>query len=1149
MHPSKIKLLTKSLYIPLLAFLVAVGFSSCHKEEKGDPRILVFSKTTGFRHASIEAGAAALMKLGTENGFKVDTTEDASKFTEANLKQYSAVVFLNTTQDVLDYVQQSNFERYIQAGGGFVGVHSATDTEYNWPWYNKLVGAYFDSHPEQQEAVIHVADQNHPSTEGLPKDWKRFDEWYNFKSLNPDVKVLAWLDEKTYKGGKNGDKHPFAWYHDYDGGRAFYTAGGHTDESYKDAQFLKHLLGGLKYAMGGSKPVNFTLAKTESVPEQNRFVKTELAFKLDEPMELAVTSDDRVFFVERKGKVKMYDPKTGQTSVVGDIPVNTKYNGGKEAEDGLLGITLDPGFDRNRQIYLFYSPVGSVPKQNISRFTLTKDNKVNLASEQLIIAIPTQRDECCHSGGSLAFDRDGNLFISAGDNTNPFASDGYSPVDERPGRSAWDAQKSSANMNDLRGKILRIHPEKNGGYTVPDGNLFPKDGSKGKPEIYAMGMRNPYRIAIDHKQYYLYWGDVGPDAGKDSLQGPRGHDEVNQARKPGFFGWPYFVGDNKAYNKVNFAANQIGAPHDPKAPKNTSPNNTGLQDLPPAQKAFIFYPYAESAEFPEVGKGGRSAMAGPTYYYDDFSADSQVKFPKYYDGKLLIYEWMRGWIQAVTLKDNGDFDHMEPVASHIKMEKPSDMEFGKDGTLYIIEYGTNWFAANDDAKLIKIQYVQGNRAPVVLAKADNNVGAAPLKVKFSSEGTHDLDGDQLSYDWRFIDQRINSNDPNPEFTFEKPGVYNATLTVTDAKGKSTVSTIEVKAGNSMPIIAVNTGGNSTFFWDNAPVNYTVDVTDKEDGSMKAGNIDASRIKVYLDYLPQGQDMVQVLGHQTKDAETEPASTHPGLELINKSDCKACHSIDKKSIGPAYRDVAKKYKEDKSAADRLARKVISGGNGVWGENMMSAHPQLSLDVTKEMVSYILTLADEKQAKESIEPVGSFTANQHQGKGEEGSYVISAYYTDKGSKEVGPLMSRGMLILRHPKVQAESYDEARAAQKTKFGDEFLVTGMTNNSYISFKNMDLTDVSKLTFSYNAMKITGTVEVRLDKPEGNVVASASVSPSAEMKWYEMAAPVNATSGKHTLYVVFKAEGNQPGGSFNLNWIYFHNGQTPAKSQTISMK
>jgi type 1 glutamine amidotransferase len=217
-------------------------------------KVLVFSKTKGWHHTSIPAGIKAIMKLGQENNFDVDTTTDATKFTYNNLKQYAAVIWLSTTGDVLNDVQQAEFEKYIQAGGGFVGVHSATDTEYNWPWYGNLVGAYFKSHPKvQQVATLHVVDPNFIATKGLPAEWKRLDEWYNFKWIEEGLHVLITIDEKTYEGGANGDNHPMAWYHSYDGGRAFYTALGHTDESYSDPVYLKHLLGGIEYAMGNAK--------------------------------------------------------------------------------------------------------------------------------------------------------------------------------------------------------------------------------------------------------------------------------------------------------------------------------------------------------------------------------------------------------------------------------------------------------------------------------------------------------------------------------------------------------------------------------------------------------------------------------------------------------------------------------------------------------------------------------------------------------------------------------------------------------------------------------------------------------------------------------------------------------------------------------
>jgi type 1 glutamine amidotransferase len=214
------------------------------------PKVLVFCKTAGYHHNSIAAGVKAIMKLGRKNDFDVDSTTDATKFTSDNLKQYAAVIFLSTTGDVLNDTQQAEFEKYIRDGGGFVGVHAATDTEYDWQWYGNLVGAYFKSHPAQQIATIKVIDADFIATKGLPTEWKRFDEWYNFKWMATDLHILLKIDETSYKGGEMGDNHPMSWYHEYEGGRAFYTELGHTDESYADPLYLNHLLGGIRYAMG-----------------------------------------------------------------------------------------------------------------------------------------------------------------------------------------------------------------------------------------------------------------------------------------------------------------------------------------------------------------------------------------------------------------------------------------------------------------------------------------------------------------------------------------------------------------------------------------------------------------------------------------------------------------------------------------------------------------------------------------------------------------------------------------------------------------------------------------------------------------------------------------------------------------------------------
>jgi type 1 glutamine amidotransferase len=227
----------------------AVVSAGLARQEQG--RILAFTKTTGYRHDAILDAVAALRALGAEHGFAVDHTEDAAVFGDALLAPYRAVAFVLTTGEILDGEQQAAFERFIRAGGGYVGVHSACDTEYAWPWYGRLVGAYFQHHPEIQAATVVVEDRAHPSTVDLPERWERTDEWYDFRT-NPrsEVRVLARLDESTYSGGEMGMDHPIAWYHEFEGGRSWYTAGGHTAESYREPLFLQHLLGGIRYAVG-----------------------------------------------------------------------------------------------------------------------------------------------------------------------------------------------------------------------------------------------------------------------------------------------------------------------------------------------------------------------------------------------------------------------------------------------------------------------------------------------------------------------------------------------------------------------------------------------------------------------------------------------------------------------------------------------------------------------------------------------------------------------------------------------------------------------------------------------------------------------------------------------------------------------------------
>jgi len=231
--------------ILLTIFVFAIAATTTNNK----PAVLIFYKTNGYHHSCIPAAIAAIKKLGQDNGFSVDATEDSLSFTDENLKHYAALIFLCPTGKVFGPDQEAALKNYIEQGGGWVGIHSATDCEYNWHWYNELAGAYFKSHPAQQDAKLIITNKNHPATAGMQDTWIRKDEWYNFKDLNPDITVLIRIDETSYKGGENGANHPMAWFHRFDGGRAFYTEMGHTEESWSDPVYLKHLLGGIEWAM------------------------------------------------------------------------------------------------------------------------------------------------------------------------------------------------------------------------------------------------------------------------------------------------------------------------------------------------------------------------------------------------------------------------------------------------------------------------------------------------------------------------------------------------------------------------------------------------------------------------------------------------------------------------------------------------------------------------------------------------------------------------------------------------------------------------------------------------------------------------------------------------------------------------------------
>ncbi|HTS45242.1 MAG TPA: PQQ-dependent sugar dehydrogenase [Puia sp.] len=852
-------------------------------------------------------------------------------------------------------------------------------------------------------------------------------------------------------------------------------------------------------------------------PEDNRFTEVVLTEGMDEPMEMTFLPDNRVLIAERKGGVKSVDLRTKQVKLIATIPVNTKYTSKEgvvsEAEEGLVGIVADPKFSQNNWIYLYYAD--PVEKRHIlTRWELHGDS-LYPASKKIVLEVPTQRETCCHTGGGMVFDQQGNLFITVGNNTaNP--PSGIASMDERPGRESWDDQRGSGNTNDLRGKILRIHPEDNGTYTIPDGNLFPKGNSKTKPEIYVMGDRNPWRISIDSKTGYIYWGEVGPDAVVDSVYGSRGYDEFNQARKPGFFGWPYFIGDNRPYRHYNFADSAYHETFNPDHPVNNSPNNTGLKELPPAQKAFIWYPYGNSDSFPLLGSSGRSATGGPVFRKADFT-NAKRPFPDYYEGKWFITDFMRGWIMVVSMDENQNYKSMEPFLADKNFSSALDMKFSPEGDLYVLEYGSAWFKGNANSRLLRIEYNAGNRKPVVAASADKLAGAVPFTVQLSSKGTMDYDSydkNALQYEWK-ITSGTNliktSADPNPGFTLDQPGEYQATLTVTDTKGEKNSKSLTLQAGNEPPAVSIDiTKGNRTFYFPNQPIDYAIHVSDKEDGSVADGKIKRDMVAVNFDYVPQGFDVIDIAENHL--AADNKAAFSAGLYLINANDCKTCHMPDKSSVGPSYTDVAKKYKNDAGAISKLAAKVISGGSGVWGEHAMAAHPLLSSQEAERMVRYILSVGQKQPAVNSIALSGTYIPRVPPGENGKGGYLLRAAYTDKGNGNSSPLSDDAVIALRSATLDPERADEKKSTQ-------FLITPtksffmIGDGSYIGYKNLDFSGIKQLQILVQASPGSGaaggTIEVHLDAPDGKLIGQTAMIYPKEIDYARILENMGGKGGK----------------------------------------
>ncbi|MGA5299397.1 PQQ-dependent sugar dehydrogenase [Nucisporomicrobium flavum] len=618
-------------------------------------------------------------------------------------------------------------------------------------------------------------------------------------------------------------------------------------------------------------------APAAAPPPDSDFQKVTLDDFPGEPIALAVLPDKRVLHTARKGQVRINDPKSGRNILAATIPVY------QHDEEGVQGVAIDPNFAANKWVYIYYSPVlntpsddpstpavneGDAPEEGtaadfapfkgvmrLSRFKLN-GTTLALSTEQRILEVPTDRGICCHVGGKIDFDAAGNLYLSTGDDTNPFASDGYAPIDERANRNpAFDAQRSAANTNDLRGKILRIKVTGNGSYRIPKGNLFKPGTAYTRPEIYAMGVRNPFRFAVDKQSGVVYVGDYSPDANQPNPQrGPAGHGRWMAIDKPANYGWPYCVAPDMPYVDYDFATQTSGEPFNCAAPVNESPHNTGKRELPPVEKAEVIYTYGPSAEFPELGTGGIGPMGGPAYHYDAANP-SATKWPEYYDSKPLFYEWTRDYVKGFTLGADNQVTAIESVLPSIVFDNPMDMEFGPDGSLYVLEYGDGYFSENPEAQLARIDYVRGNRTPIPRIQATPARGEAPLTVTFTSTGTTDPDGDSLRYAWDFnADGVVDSRQPNAVYTFTENGNYRPTLKVTDPTGRWASAEVILPVGTLAPQVSFVTPTEDQPFEFGDTVNFQVNVVDDQP-------VDCSRVTV-----------TYILGH---DQHGHPLSTASG----------------------------------------------------------------------------------------------------------------------------------------------------------------------------------------------------------------------------------------------------------------------------------
>jgi ABC-type sugar transport system substrate-binding protein/glucose/arabinose dehydrogenase/plastocyanin len=686
------------------ALLIAtLGAAGAHAANK---RVLIVTATEGKQPAPLATTAERrLVAAARSEGLTPVRIRNASGLTIKRIRGAAAIVFAAGEGTILPRRRQEvALNRRIRHGGGVVLIGNAAWLQPRSRDFVTLVGAAPEAVDTAQTAEVQFVDKLHPATVRVPRRWHVAAPWVTLKK-NPAgrVHVLGWVDEKTYKPGEKlamGVEHPVSWCRQLGRGRAFTTTLGLDAAMWKTKVFRRHIAGAIAYAAG-------TRSGGCWATVWSSWKRTVIDEDITDGTMIEVGPDGRVYYLERTAsQLKIYDPVADTVKDAGAIPSVPGLG------QGLMGLAIDPNFNENRWIYIYRHIEGLTA--HLSRFVLGKNDQIDLTSEKVLLRIENTGAD--HNGGGVAMRSNGDLFLAIGANDMPHFDGFYGSRNPTPiigTGTQTDAEATTQNTMSLLGKVLRIHPEPDGTYTIPEGNMFPPGTPNTLPEILTMGHRNAFHIKVDDLTGEVLEGDVGPDAREDDPQrGPQGYDEFNLITGPANYGWPYCVGPNLPYNDIDAVTHQgSGEPFDCNKLVNRSPNSTGLKELGPASVPFIWYPYGVGKDFPEMSEawaggtdGGRVAIPGPRY-----RSTPESKLPLFFDGSWFVADWTRNWIKQVILDDQGKVLRIQRVVPKRGLQGPIDLDVGQDGSIYVLEWGGQGipFGNPTAAKVVRFQYVPG----------------------------------------------------------------------------------------------------------------------------------------------------------------------------------------------------------------------------------------------------------------------------------------------------------------------------------------------------------------------------------------------------------------------------------------------------------